>query len=44
METGKSPCAWFGNPRVEDSGIRVRSFISSSGGILGVFGFSLGLV
>jgi hypothetical protein len=36
METGKSPCAWFCNPRVEDSGICVRNFISSSGGILGV--------
>jgi hypothetical protein len=24
METGKSPCAWFGNPHVEDSGICVR--------------------
>jgi hypothetical protein len=44
METGKSPCAWFCNPGVEDSGICARSFISSSGGILGVIGLSLGLV
>jgi hypothetical protein len=41
METGNSPCAWFCNPRVEDFGTVYESFISSSGGILGVLVFGL---